>query len=158
MIDDITLARALHVLGLVHWIGGLAFVTLVVLPIAASRPSAEEGLSLFDAVERRFSTQVRVSIVLVGATGLWMTYRMDLWDRFADPSFWWMTAMFGLWALFMLMVFVLEPVLHGWFEQRVRDQPRAALRRMTVLHAILLSLAALTVLGAAAGAHGLLLF
>ena len=158
MIDDITLARALHVLGLVHWIGGLAFVTLIVLPLAASRPTAGEALALFDAVERRFSAQVRVSILLVGVSGLWMTYRMDLWDRFADPTFWWMTAMFGLWAVFMLMIFVLEPVLHRRFEQRLRDHPHAALRRMTVLHAVLLTLAALTVLGAVAGAHGVLLF
>ena len=28
--DDVTLARAFHVLALVHWIGGMAFVTLVV--------------------------------------------------------------------------------------------------------------------------------
>jgi len=155
MLDDITLARALHVAGLVHWIGGLAFVTLVVLPLALSRSAAAGPLSLFDAVEQRFSAQVRISIPLVGATGLWMTYRMDLWDRFVDPGFWWMTAMFGLWAVFMIMVFVLEPALHGWFEQQARDHPHAVLRRMTVLHGVLLALATLTVLGAVAGSHGL---
>lgn len=31
---DIALARALHVLAVIHWIGGLSFVTLVVLPFA----------------------------------------------------------------------------------------------------------------------------
>ncbi|MGA2794766.1 MAG: hypothetical protein ABSE69_14800, partial [Roseiarcus sp.] len=90
MIDDIALARALHVLAVVHWIGGLAFVTLIVLPLAGSRADAAEGLGLFEAVERRFAAQVRVSIPLAGAAGLWMTYRMDLWERFADPRFWWM--------------------------------------------------------------------
>jgi hypothetical protein len=29
--DDIVIARALHVLAVVHWIGGVAFVTLIVL-------------------------------------------------------------------------------------------------------------------------------
>lgn len=33
--DDIVLARALHVLSIVHWIGGVAFVTLVALPFAS---------------------------------------------------------------------------------------------------------------------------
>ncbi len=35
--DDVTVARALHVLAVVHWIGGLAFVTCVVLPLARAR-------------------------------------------------------------------------------------------------------------------------
>ena len=30
--DDVTVARALHVLAVVHWIGGVAIVTLVILP------------------------------------------------------------------------------------------------------------------------------
>jgi uncharacterized membrane protein len=154
MIDDIALARALHVLAVVHWIGGLAFVTLIVLPLAGARADAGEGLALFDVVERRFAAQVRVSIALAGAAGLWMTYRMDLWERFADPHYWWMSAMLGLWLVFALMVFVAEPLLHQSFARQARRDPASALRRITRLHAFLLALAALTVLGAVAGAHG----
>jgi uncharacterized membrane protein len=154
MVNDAPFVLALHVLAVIHWIGGLAFVTLIVLPLARSRPTYEEGVALFDSVERRFAAQVRFSIPFAGATGLWMTYRMDLWARFADPHFWWMSAMLGLWLVFMLMVFVLEPLLHERFEQRARLDPASALRRVTRLHVFLLTIAALTVLGAVAGAHG----
>ena len=34
--DDIAIARAMHLLSVLHWIGGLAFVTLVVLPAIAA--------------------------------------------------------------------------------------------------------------------------
>ena len=91
--DDVGLALGLHVLAVIHWIGGLAFVTLVMLPLARLRSTGEEGVALFESVEQRFAAQVRFSIPLVGATGLWMTYRMDLWARFANPHFWWMSAM-----------------------------------------------------------------
>lgn len=85
--DDIALARALHVLAVIHWIGGLAFVTLVILPLAeSSRRAKSEALALFEDVERLFSAQVRISVPLVGITGFWMTYRLDLWDRFLDPN------------------------------------------------------------------------
>lgn len=154
MIDDIILARALHVLALVHWIGGVAFVTLVILPLVRSRSAAEDAMALFNTIERRFAAQVRISIPLAGVAGLWMTYRMGLWSRFADPHYWWMSAMMGLWLAFMLMVFVLEPLLHARFEQRSQRDPAATLRRMAQLHSVLLLLAALTVLGAVAGAHG----
>jgi uncharacterized membrane protein len=156
--DDVTIALALHVLAVVHWIGGLAFVTLIVLPLARIRSTAGEGLAFFQAVEQRFAAQVRLSIPVAGATGLWMTYRMDLWGRFSDPQFWWMSAMLGLWLVFMLMVFVLEPLLHARFEGEARSNPGPVIRRITRLHVVLLGLAATTVLGAVAGAHGLFFF
>jgi uncharacterized membrane protein len=158
MMDDLMFVRALHVLAVIHWIGGLAFVTLIVLPLGRSRQSAEEALAAFESIERRFSTQVRISIPLAGLTGLWMTYRWDAWDRFADPHFWWMTAMFGLWLVFMLMLFVIEPLGHARFEKTVRQDPAAAFRRMSRLHQVLLLLATLTAFGAVAGAHGFLFF
>ncbi len=129
-------------------------MTIIVLPLARSRPTGEEGFVFFASVERRFAAQVRFSIPLAGATGLWMTYRMDIWGRFADPHFWWMPAMLGLFLVFVLMVFVLEPLLHERFEQQARFDPASALLRVTRLHVFLLTIAALTVLGAVAGAHG----
>jgi len=154
-VDDVALALALHVLAVIHWIGGLTFVTLIVLPLARLRSTGKEGFALFDSVERRFAAQVRFSIPFAGATGLWMTYRMDLWERFANPHFWWMSAMLGLWLVFVFMIFVLEPLLHEKFEQQALLDPVSTLRRITRLHAFLLTLAALTVLGAVAGEHGL---
>lgn len=155
--DDVVIARALHVLGVIHWIGGVAFITLIVLPLA-TRAGPDQALKLFEMVERRFSAQVRISIPLVGATGLWMTYRMDLWSRFADPHFWWMDAMLGVWLVFSLIVFILEPLLHGRFEERARRDPVAALRTMSRMHLVLLAAAAITAFGAVAGANGLSFF
>jgi uncharacterized membrane protein len=148
MMDDLILARALHVLGVIHWIGGLAFVTLVVLPLC--RTQAGDGLTLFQAVERRFSAQVRVSVPLVGATGFWMTWRLELWGRFADPGSWWMGAMLGLWLLFMLLLFVIEPIMAS---RAKPDDRSSAIRRLLLAHRVLLAAAA-TALGAVAGAHG----
>ena len=112
VIDDIEIARALHVVFVAHWIGGVAFVTLVALPLARSRGDAAEGWALFEAIESRFAAQVRWSIPLAGATGLWMTFRLGLWATFGDLSFWWMDAMALLWALFMAIVFVVQPLAH----------------------------------------------
>lgn len=155
--DDVTIARALHVLSIVHWIGGVSFVTLVILPLARRR-AGMAGAEFFDAVEHRFAAQVRFSIPLAGLTGFWMTWRLDLWARFLDPSFWWMGAMVILWTMFMMAVFVVEPLLRHRFEAAARTAPDALLRRAIGLHQFLLTLAVLTILGATAGAHGLFLF
>lgn len=153
MIDDIELARALHVLFVVHWIGGVAFVTLVALPLSRANPDAARGWALFEATERRFAAQVRVSIPLAGATGLWMTWRLNLWAGFADPALWWMCAMAGLWILFMLMVFVVEPLAHGRLAAMATRDPGAVLQRLSRAHLVLLAAAVVTVVGAVAGAH-----
>ena len=154
-IDDIELARALHVLAVVHWIGGVAFVTLVALPLAIARANAyaKAGWELFESIENRFAAQVRVSIPVAGLTGLWMTWRLDLWPSFREPSFWWMDAMVVVWTLFAVIVFVVEPLAHARIAALAARDPAALLRRMARAHLVLLTFAAVTILGAVAGAH-----
>jgi hypothetical protein len=110
---------------------------------------------LFELAERRFSAQVRISIPVAGVAGLWMTWRMDLWSRFLDPHFWWMGAMLAVWTLFAIVVFVVEPLFEERLERAAHANPQAALDRLATLHAVLLGLAAVTIAGAVAGAHGL---
>jgi uncharacterized membrane protein len=153
--DDLTLARALHVVSIVHWIGGVAFVTLVLLPAVRRLAAPGERVALFEEVERRFATQARISTLVAGLTGFWMTARLDAWTRFADLRFWWMHAMLALWVIFTLMLFVLEPlVLHRWFLARAQRDPEATFALIQRLHIVLLSASAVTVAAAVLGAHG----
>ena len=154
MIDDIEIARALHVLFVAHWIGGVSFVTLVALPFARANSEAKAGWALFEAIEGRFAAQVRWSIPLAGLTGLWMTFRLGLWSLFAYPSYWWLDAMVGVWALFMLIVFVAEPLVHRRLAALAVRDPAGVLRRLFRVHLALLAAAAITILGAVAGTHG----
>jgi uncharacterized membrane protein len=157
-VDDVTLARALHVLAVVLWIGGVGFVTTVLLP-AVRREQAAGRLTLFDALERPFARQARVTTALAGLTGLYMVVRLDLWDRFRLLAYWWMDAMVGVWALFTLMLFVAEPLfLHRWLAARAEIAPEATFRLIEWLHWVLLALSLITVLGAVLGSHGVLLF
>ena len=157
MIDDVEIARALHVVFVAHWIGGVAFVTLVALPLARACGDAKKGWALFEAIERRFAAQVRFSIPLAGVTGLWMTWRLGLWAAFIDPAFWWMDAMVFVWAAFMAAVFVIEPMAHPRVAAEAARDPKGVLRRLWRTHLVLLVVAAATIAGAVAGAHGGLL-
>jgi uncharacterized membrane protein len=86
--DDVTIARALHVLAVLHWIGGVSLVTLVLLPGITRSIPTEDRLKLFEMIEGRFAFQARISTVVAGATGFYMIYQMDGWERFADPVYW----------------------------------------------------------------------
>ena len=154
VIDDVEIARALHVVFVTHWMGGVAFVTLVGLPLACASGDAKKGWTLFEAIETRFAAQVRVSIPLAGATGLWMVWRRDLWGLFDSPAFWWMDAMVLLWALFMLIVFAIEPLAHRHVAEMAAHDPEALLARLARVHRALLAAGTVTIFGAVAGAHG----
>ncbi|MEQ8268641.1 MAG: hypothetical protein RH982_15720 [Parvibaculum sp.] len=157
--DDIAIARALHVLALVHWIGGVTLVTLVILP--AIRRFSEPGrrAALFEEIEGRFAFQAKISVTLAGLSGFYMTWRLEAWDRFADPAFWWMHAMVLVWTLFTFVLFVAEPLfLHDWFRRRAGRDAEGTFALVLRFHRVLLTLSLLTIAGAVLGGHGSFLF
>ena len=48
--DDLVLARAVHVLAIVHWIGGVSLVTLVILPAVQHLAEPSRRAALFEAI------------------------------------------------------------------------------------------------------------
>jgi uncharacterized membrane protein len=153
--DALTLARALHILGVVIWIGGLAMATTVAIPAVRRGDLGPDKLRAFEAIERRFIWQARITVLIVGLTGLYMTDELDLWHRFLSAQYWWMHAMAGLWLIFTIVLFIAEPlVLHGYFHRLAHSSPDFAFTLLQRAHAILYVLALITVLGAALGSHG----
>jgi uncharacterized membrane protein len=156
--NELAIARALHVLGVVMWIGGVSMVTTILLSAVRAFKTAEERVAFFEQVEGRFATQARWTTALVGATGFWMTWRFDLWWRFTDPNYWWMHAMVTVWVIFTLMLFVVEPFfLHKRLLQRAQRNPVGTLSTIQRMHWFLLAISLITVIGAVAGSHGGLL-
>lgn len=155
--DDVTIARAVHVLAVLHWFGGVAFVTTVVLPAVSRLAEPARRLMLFEEIERRFARQVRVSVPLAGVSGAYMAERLDLWLRFIDPAAWWLMAMVFVWLFFMAILFVLEPlVLHDWFARRALADPDGAFVLAQRLHWILVVAGAATAAAAILGVRGAL--
>lgn len=155
--DDLTLMRALHVLAVIHWIGGVSLVTMVILPAIGRMAEPERRLALFEAIEGPFARQARVSVTLAAVTGVYMTHRLDAWDRFLEAGYWWMHAMVLVWAVFTVVLFIAEPLfLHAWFRRRAEHAPESAFALIQRAHWALLGLSAVTLGAAVLGAHGML--
>ncbi len=154
-VDDFSLARVVHILSVIMWIGGVAFVTTTAMPaIRAASPPAER-LTVFHGFERRFVRQARFWVLLAGASGFWMVESADLWSRFSDGGFWWMHAMVAVWLVFVAMLFAIEPLfLHRRMIASTR--PARDYDRMERMHRVVLTFAVAAVIGAAAGSRGLL--
>lgn len=153
MFDDfLTLARAIHVLTVVIWIGGVYFVTFVVLPSSAER---ENPLESFEQVENRFARQAQVVVTLAGLSGFYMLYAMDGWDRYLSLEYWWIHAMTALWAVFTFVLFVAEPIfLHAWLHRKAQADPQGTMAIVSRFHKVLTALSFLTIAGTIFGVHG----
>lgn len=149
------LARTLHVIAVVLWIGGVAFVTTVLIPSIRNLPTATDRLTLFETLEGKFAFQAKMTTLVTGISGYYMLDFMNAWDRYQHMQFWWLHLMTLVWAIFTLVLFVLEPlVLHRWFHQQAVKNSDNAFLWLHRMHKVLLTLSLIAVFGAVAGSHG----
>ncbi len=157
--DDVTMALAIHVLAVVLWIGGVAMVTTVLLPVVRQFKSNEERIAFFETIERRFAWQSLGTTLLAGASGFYMVYRLNLWSSFLTIEYWWLSAMVAVWLLFTLMLFIIEPLfLHHRLGPSARRIPENTFGRIQRFHWVLLMLSLVTIFGAVAGSRGVSFF
>lgn len=154
--DTYTIARIVHVIAIVFWIGGVAMVTTVILPAVKKMVSKQERMDTFEKIENRFAIQAKISTVLTGLSGFYMIYYIDGWERFMYIQFWWMHTMVLVWLIFTIILFILEPyVFHKLFKEYAVNYPEKTYNYIHRAHWFLLILSIITIIGAVAGSHGL---
>ena len=153
--EHFTLARVIHVIAVVLWIGGVSMVTTVLIPAIKKMKSKEEQIRTFEQIEGKFAVQAKVTTLLTGLSGFYMLYVLNGWNRYLDYRFWWIHAMTLVWIIFTMILYVLEPfVLHRVFKKYADKNPEKAFGIMHRVHWILLILSLITTAGAVAGSHG----
>ncbi|NIP73640.1 MAG: hypothetical protein GWO16_11710 [Gammaproteobacteria bacterium] len=149
--DDIALARILHFMGVVLWIGGVAMVTTVLIPAARRSEDAEAAARFLSRIESGFARQARIAALLTGASGFYLLHRLDDWGRLTWPADWWVHVMILVWLVFTLLLFVIEP--RAQRDGRASGPLCADLERAQRLHWILLAASLVAVAGAVFGVH-----
>jgi len=154
-LEALAIARALHVLSVVIWIGGVALVTTVLLPAIRNLPLSRNPVAFFEQIERRFAFQARIATLVAGLSGFYMLHRMGAWSRYLSPESWWLHAMTLVWLIFAVVLFVFEPlVLHRKLLERAEKDPQGTLALIQRAHWGLLTLSLIAIAGAVAGSHG----
>ncbi len=92
-----TLARVIHVIAVILWIGGVSMVTTVLIPAIKKMKSKEERIATFEMIEGKFAIQAKITTLLTGLSGFYMLYALDGWNRYLDYKFWWIHAMTLVW-------------------------------------------------------------
>jgi uncharacterized membrane protein len=93
------IARFLHVLGAVIWVGGMFFAYMALRPAAAQLLQPPERLRLWSETFRRFFLWVWISVTAILASGLWMIALLGGFGAVGTH----VHVMFGLGVLMMLI-------------------------------------------------------
>lgn len=153
-INHYVIARAIHVVGVVLWIGGVAFVTTVLIPALKNLNGTDKRLELFEKLEGKFSFQAKIVTLVTGLSGFWMLEVMQGWNRYLHLQFWWLHLMTLIWFVFTLVLFVLEPlILHRHFHRLANENSDRAFDLIHRAHKILLGLSLIAIIGAVIGVH-----
>jgi len=148
------LSAALHVIGVVLWIGGVAFVTLVLLPLIHAMEDPLQKALVFQGAEHRFARIVRGVLAVVAVTGLFNLHAKGLYSLMATPAGWWLDLMIGVLVAYALLIFGLEKALFKRiFKDAAKMDPGRVFRRMIVFHWVVLALSLLAVAGGVWGTY-----
>ncbi|HET7921894.1 MAG TPA: hypothetical protein VFM15_03985 [Gammaproteobacteria bacterium] len=151
--SDLGIAIAVHVLSVVWWIGGIAFVACVFLP-ALRAGAVGDPAAAFRAIESRFAPQARIAVILVGLSGGYLLWRLELWRHLHHAAWWWLDAMMLYWLLFVMFLFVLAPLGLLRHIMRGAHPDERGWRRLQRSHTLLLSIGLVIIAAAAAGGRG----
>ena len=152
---DLAIAKGIHVLSIVVWIGGVAFVTSVLIPAIRNSTDETIQISIFNHIESRFSKIARFAVVVAGLSGFYMTYRLNAWYRFFEIQYAWMHSMVFIWLMFMFALFVIEPFISKYHGRIIKNnQISDHLLKTHIVHWMILILSMTTIFFALLGSHG----
>ena len=153
--NELTIARAIHILSIVIWMGGVAFVTIVLIPTIRRSSFKGDESDLFNIIENRFAYIAKALVLIAGLSGFYMIDQLDAWNRFWEIRYFWMHAMVLIWLMFVLALFLIEPFFIKNHSRIVKDGRNLdALRKTQIVHSIILTLSLITIFISVLGAHG----
>ena len=128
------IALIIHVLAVVIWIGGVAFVTMIMFPIIQRTDNSLEQVMMFQGVEHRFGKIAKVMVILTGISGF---YLLSIKGFGIGAGI-----MIFVWTLYASLLFFLEkPLFKRLFETPGKQlDTKQIFLRLQVFHWIILVL------------------
>lgn len=158
-----SLTHIIHVITVILWIGGLAFVTTMIFPIILKTQNALEKVLLFRKIEHRFARVARAYNLVTGASGFLMVYLMG-WHKvmLSRPGIP-LVVMTLIWLFWFVMLFGLEPlVIKKMLDNMAKGGEKleidAVFSKMNRMHWFMLFISLVAAAAGAVFAHGPLFF
>ncbi|MCC6544173.1 MAG: hypothetical protein IT392_06670 [Nitrospirae bacterium] len=135
----------IHLLTVIIWIGGLSFITIIIIPMLIKWDDPLQKVLTFQRIEHRFAPVARVYNVITGLTGFVMVYLTGWHKLYLTAKGLPLLIMTLIWLIWFIMLFGLEPLivkkmLDRMVKSGVKIEIEAVFSRMNAMHWILLTL------------------
>jgi len=145
---------AVHVLAVVIWIGGVAFVTMIVFPMIMRMEGSLEKVIFFQGMEHRFAKIAKTAVFITGLTGSWLLYLTGEWKILFTVQAIGPTVMLLVWTLYVLVLLFEAKLFKLIFSGESQQDTAKIFSRLSAFHWVVLALSLLAVaIGVWAG-HG----
>lgn len=143
----------IHVVGVIIWIGGVAFVTMVIFPMMYRTEGSLEKALLFQGVEHRFSAIVRWLIAIVGGTGLYLLSAKHGFSILSAQRGLGIVIMLFVWTFYTAVLLFEKKIFGKLFADPEKTDMDRALKMINAMHWVLLTLSFTAVAGGIWFAH-----
>ncbi len=130
----------IHVICVIIWIGGVAFVTTVIFPMMYKTEGSLEKALLFQRVEHRFAGMVRWLTAVVGMTGFWILSAKYGFAVLLQRRGLGIVIMIAAWALYTTVLLSERRVFGKIFADPGKIDMDRALRMINAMHWVLLTI------------------
>jgi uncharacterized membrane protein len=141
----VSILTAVHVLGVVIWIGGVAFVTMIVFPMITRMENSLEKVIFFQGIEHRFARVAKSSVGVVGLTGGWLLYVTGEWRILFSMAGLGPTLMILVWTIYLLVLLFEGELFKMIFGGRAQQDTDKVFSLLSRSHWVILSLSLLAV-------------
>ena len=141
----VSILTAVHVLGVVIWIGGVAFVTMIVFPMITRMENSLEKVIFFQGIEHRFARVAKSSVVVVGLTGGWLLHVTGEWRILFSMAGLGPTLMILVWTIYLLVLLFEGELFKMIFGGRAQQDTDKVFSLLSRSHWVILSLSLLAV-------------
>lgn len=149
----LTILLIIHVIGVIIWIGGVAFVTMVIFPMMYRTEGALEKALLFQGVEHRFSGIVRWLIAIVGGTGFYLLSAKYGFAVLSSQRGLGIVIMLFVWTFYTAVLLLEKKIFGKIFADPGKIDMDKALTMINAMHWVLLTLSFSAVSGGIWFAH-----
>lgn len=145
---------AVHVVTIVLWIGGVAFVTMIIFPMLVKMEDSLEKVLMFQRIENTFAKQARVYAWTAGITGSILLYLTGQHRMLFTMHGLAVTVMLLIWLVYTIVLTFEKKIFSLLFSQPEKLDAAQIFVRLNTFHWVILILSLGTVFVGVWAGHG----
>lgn len=135
---------SIHVIAIILWIGGVAFVTINIFPILMRMEDSLEKVRYFQAVENRFARQARLYALIAGITGAIILFLENGWSGLLSRRGMGILVMILAWLVYVLILTFEKSIFKMLFKEPTQDVTKIFFK-LNIFHWFILTVSFLAV-------------